>query len=274
MLFVSCLRKGFVSALAMMKQCSKAMGVMLSVMAFPLVTFLLVTLSLSFCTVTSINLATSGLPVYYKVGLNSSNPECGAITGNQPCVPETFKASDYPNCPVRCVFAEYDEEDGFFQRNTKYFQIYNFLACFWCLHVIITLSQCTLARTFSAYYWSLSKPQTSARSTLSKALFQTLRYHTGSLAFGAVFVTMFQGVRIVLEYLKNITKKYWWRTELQTVAAVLWKIPGGWSNRSCKEEPVFANAADSERILTPSVGSVLPLTVAAAEKNVQELKRH
>ncbi|KAK3515813.1 hypothetical protein QTP70_034026 [Hemibagrus guttatus] len=219
MLFVSCLRKGFVSALAMMKQCSKAMGAMLSVMAFPLVTFLLVTLCLSFCTVSSmypfcphlsslylLNLATSGLPVYYKVGLNSSNPECAAITGNQPCVPETFKASDYPNCPVRCVFAKYDEEDGFFQRNTKYFQIYNFLACFWCLHFIITLSQCTLARIFSAYYWSPSKPQTIARSTLSKALFQILRYHTGSLAFGAIFVTMFQGIRIVLEYLKNVTK--------------------------------------------------------------------
>ncbi|XP_058256019.1 choline transporter-like protein 4 [Hemibagrus wyckioides] len=142
-LFVSCLRKGFLKALAMMRQCSKAMGAMFSVMVFPLVTFLLVTLCVSFCAVTSINLATSGLPVYYKVALNSSNPECAVITGNQPCVPESFKASDYPNCPVRCVFAQYDEEGG---------------------------------------------------------------YHTGSLAFGAVFVNMFQGIRIVLQYLKNVTK--------------------------------------------------------------------
>ncbi|XP_058256028.1 choline transporter-like protein 4 [Hemibagrus wyckioides] len=205
-LFVSCLRKGFLKALAMMRQCSKAMGAMFSVMVFPLVTFLLVTLCASFCAVTSINLATSGLPVYYKVALNSSNPECAVITGNQPCVPESFKASDYPNCPVRCVFAQYDEEGGFLQRYAKYFQIYNFLACFWCLHFIIALSQCTLARTFSTYYWSLSKPQTIRRSTLCRALFQTLRYHTGSLAFGAVFVNMFQGIRIVLQYLKNVTK--------------------------------------------------------------------
>ncbi|XP_058256020.1 choline transporter-like protein 4 [Hemibagrus wyckioides] len=148
----------------------------------------------------------SSLPVYYKVALNSSNPECAVITGNQPCVPESFKASDYPNCPVRCVFAQYDEEGGFLQRYAKYFQIYNFLACFWCLHFIIALSQCTLARTFSTYYWSLSKPQTIRRSTLCRALFQTLRYHTGSLAFGAVFVNMFQGIRIVLQYLKNVTK--------------------------------------------------------------------
>ncbi|MCI4394501.1 hypothetical protein PGIGA_G00169570 [Pangasianodon gigas] len=205
-LFVSCLRKGLSAALAMMGECSKAMGVILSTMAYPLLTFLLITLCVTFCTVTSINLATSGLPVYYIVALNSLNPDCSAITGKEKCIPETFKASDYPTCPVRCTFVKYDDEEGFLQRYAQYLQIYNLLACFWCLHFIITLGQCTLARTFGSYYWSLSKPVNIGRSTLSKAFFQTLRYHTGSMAFGAVFVTMFQGVRIVLEFLEDSTK--------------------------------------------------------------------
>ncbi|KAG7322520.1 hypothetical protein KOW79_013866 [Hemibagrus wyckioides] len=167
-LLVSCLRKRLAAALAMMRECSEAMGVLSPTMAYPLVTFLLVTLCVTFCIVTSINLATSGLPVYN----NSSNPECNVITGEETCVPETFKSSDYPKCPVRCAFVKYDEEEGFFQRHTQYFQIYYFLACLWCLHFIITLGQ----------------------------------YHTGSMAFGAVFLNMFQGVRIVLEFVEDVTK--------------------------------------------------------------------
>ncbi|KAG7315286.1 hypothetical protein KOW79_021374 [Hemibagrus wyckioides] len=205
-LFVSCLRKGLGRALAMMRECSKAMGVMTSTMTYPLVTFLLVILCLTFFAITSVNLATSGSPLYKKVVLDSSNAKCSGITGNEKCDPETFKASDYPECPVRCVFVEYDDEGGFFPRHAQYLQIYNLLACLWCLHFIITLGQCTLAKTFSIYYWSLSKPQNIHRSVVSKAVFRMLRYHTGSMAFGAVFLTMFQGVRIVLEYLKDVTK--------------------------------------------------------------------
>ncbi|XP_027000422.1 choline transporter-like protein 4 [Tachysurus fulvidraco] len=206
MLFVSCLRKGLSSALAVVRECSKAMTVMLSTMSYPLVTFLLVTLCVTFCTVTTINLATSGLPVYNLIALNSSKAECITIRGTDKCFPETFKASDYPECPVRCAFVRYDDEHGFFQRNARYLQIYNALAFFWCLHFINTLGQCTLARTFSTYYWSLSNPQNIGRYTVSKGLFQTLRYHTGTMAFGAVFVTMFQSIRIVLQYLKDVTK--------------------------------------------------------------------
>ncbi|XP_060752599.1 choline transporter-like protein 4 [Tachysurus vachellii] len=206
MVFISCLRKGLSAALAMMKEVSKAMGVLSSTMAYPLFTFLLVMLCTTFFTVTNVNLMTSGQPVYKTVALNISNAECTAITGVEKCVPETFKASDYPNCPVRCVFVHYDEEEGFFQRHAQNLQIYNLLACLWCLYFIITLGQCIIARTFSSYYWSLSKPHNIRRSSLYKAFCQTLRYHTGSMAFGAIFVNMFQGVRIILEYLKNKTE--------------------------------------------------------------------
>ncbi|GAA6107761.1 choline transporter-like protein 4 isoform X1 [Tachysurus ichikawai] len=206
MVFISCLRKGLSAALAMMKEVSKAMGVLSSTMAYPLFTFLLVLLCTTFFTVTNVNLMTSGLPVYKTVALNISNAECTAITGVKKCLPETFKASDYPKCPVRCAFVHYNEEEGFFQRHAQYLQIYNLLACLWCLYFFITLGQCIIARTFSSYYWSLSKPHNIRRSILYTAFCQTLRYHTGSMAFGAIFVNMFQGVRIILEYLKNKTE--------------------------------------------------------------------
>ncbi|XP_026995136.2 choline transporter-like protein 4 isoform X2 [Tachysurus fulvidraco] len=206
MLFISYLRKGLTAALALMKECSKAMGVLSSTMAYPLVTFLLVMLCMTFFIVTNVNLVTSGLPVYKKLALNTSNANCTAVTGEEKCVPEKFKASDYPTCPVRCVFVRYDEEEGFFQRHAQNFQIYNLLACLWCLNFIITLGQCTLARTFSSYYWSLSNLQNIHRSIVSKALFQMLRYHTGSMAFGAIFVNMFQGIRMFLEFLKDVTR--------------------------------------------------------------------
>ncbi|XP_047656104.1 choline transporter-like protein 4 isoform X2 [Tachysurus fulvidraco] len=150
-IFLSCVTKGLNKALALMRECSKATGVMLSTMTYPLVTFLLVTLSVSFTVVTSVNLATSGLPVYNKVALHSTNADCNAITGKEKCDPE-----------------------------------------------------CTLAKTFGTYYWSLNKPQNIPRSTVSRAFFNMIRYHTGSMAFGAVFLTMFQVIRVVQEYLEDL----------------------------------------------------------------------
>ncbi|KAG7322519.1 hypothetical protein KOW79_013865 [Hemibagrus wyckioides] len=90
-LLVSCLRKRLAAALAMMRECSEAMGVLSPTMAYPLVPNLLVTLCVTFCIVTSINLATSGLPVYN----NSSNPECNVITGEETCVPEVVMVGAY-----------------------------------------------------------------------------------------------------------------------------------------------------------------------------------
>ncbi|GAA6092987.1 choline transporter-like protein 4 isoform X1 [Tachysurus ichikawai] len=203
-IFLSCVTKGLNKALALMRECSKAMDVMLSTMTYPLVTFLLVTLCVSFTVVTSVNLATSGLPVYNKVALHSSNADCNASTSKEKCDPETFKPSDYPKCPVRCVLVQYDDKGGVFQGHVKYLQIYIYLVCLWCLHFINTLGQCTLAKTFCTYYWSLNKPQNIPRSTVSRAFFNMIRYHTGSMAFGAVFLTMFQVIRVVQEYLEDL----------------------------------------------------------------------
>ncbi|TSQ46657.1 Choline transporter-like protein 4 [Bagarius yarrelli] len=168
MLFVSFVRRGLVTVMEMMGQCSNAIGVMLSTMAYPLITFLLVTLCVTFCT--------------------------------------TFKETDHGTCPVRCVFSKYDDEDVFIQKYEQHLQAYNCLVSLWCLHFIIALGQCALARTFSTYYWTLSKPHNIGQSVLTKALFHTLGYHTGTMAFGAVFLTLFQGVRIVLEYLRDVSR--------------------------------------------------------------------
>ncbi|KAL7840937.1 hypothetical protein AOLI_G00262600 [Acnodon oligacanthus] len=190
-------------ALALLEESSRAVGYVMSTLAYPLVTFVLLVVCVCYWGVTSLFLATSGAPVYRAISLNSSIANCSTITGLDNCHPQTFSASAYPTCPtVRCVFFKYDDE-GFFQRNAAYLQICNVLAFLWCVNFIIALGQCTLASTFATFYWAFSKPDDIPPHPVLQAFIRTLRYHVGSMAFGAVILTLFQFPRIFLEYLDH-----------------------------------------------------------------------
>uniref|UniRef100_A0AAY5EPF1 Choline transporter-like protein n=1 Tax=Electrophorus electricus TaxID=8005 RepID=A0AAY5EPF1_ELEEL len=146
-------------------------------------------------------LATSGAPVYHVAALNSSIANCSSITGSEICIPKEFSASLHPDCPsVRCVFFKYDDTD-LFSRIAPYLQIYKLLAFLWCVNFIIALGQCTLAGTFASFYWAFSKPADIPPYPLLQAFIRTLGCHVGSLALGAVILTIFQVPRMFLEYL-------------------------------------------------------------------------
>uniref|UniRef100_A0AAY5EIL2 Choline transporter-like protein n=1 Tax=Electrophorus electricus TaxID=8005 RepID=A0AAY5EIL2_ELEEL len=148
-------------------------------------------------------LATSGAPVYHVAALNSSIANCSSITGSEICIPKEFSASLHPDCPsVRCVFFKYDDTD-LFSRIAPYLQIYNLLAFLWCVNFIIALGQCTLAGTFASFYWAFSKPADIPPYPLLQAFIRTLGCHVGSLALGAVILTIFQVPRMLLEYLDH-----------------------------------------------------------------------
>uniref|UniRef100_A0AAY5EAB8 Choline transporter-like protein n=1 Tax=Electrophorus electricus TaxID=8005 RepID=A0AAY5EAB8_ELEEL len=179
----------------------KVVSCVTTTLAYPLVTFLLVVICVSYWGITSLYLATSGAPVYHVAALNSSIANCSSITGSEICIPQKFQASLYPDCPsVRCVFFKYDDT-GFFSRIVPYLHIYNFLAFLWCMNFIIAVGQCTLAGTFASVYWAFSKPADIPPSPVLQAFVRTLRCHAGSLALGAVILTVFQVPRMVLEYL-------------------------------------------------------------------------
>ncbi|KAI4895863.1 hypothetical protein NFI96_008663, partial [Prochilodus magdalenae] len=197
------LRTRILIAIALIKESSKAVGHMMSTLSYPLVTFVMLLVCVSYWGITALYLATSGAPVYNVVALNTSQGDCRSVTGNQTCDPLAFNSTRYSTCPsARCVFIKYNTE-GLFQRNIFNLQIYNVIAFLWCVNFVIALGQCTLAGAFASYYWAFHKPADIPTFPLISSFMRALRYHVGSLAFGALILTLIQLVRIFLEYIDH-----------------------------------------------------------------------
>ncbi|XP_074542808.1 choline transporter-like protein 4 [Halichoeres trimaculatus] len=200
------LRTRILIAIALIQESSKAVSHMMSSMLYPLVTFVLLLVCVAYWGATALYLATSGDPIYRVVSLNATTNDCKSLNGTEDCDPRNFTASSYPQCPsASCIFIKYNDE-GLFQQNLFNLQIYNAVAFLWCANFVIALGQCTLAGAFASYYWAFNKPGDIPMFPLSASFLRALRYHVGSLAFGALILTLVQIVRIILEYIDHKTR--------------------------------------------------------------------
>ncbi|XP_048345023.1 choline transporter-like protein 4 [Sphaerodactylus townsendi] len=192
-------------AVALLKEASRAIGHMMCSLLYPLVTFVLLLICVAYWAMTALYLATSGSPLYRITPVNESRPGCSEISGNESCSPLTFNASSYSPCDVNCIFYKYRDE-GLFQRNIFNLQVYNVLGFLWCINFVLALGQCVLAGAFASYYWAFDKPRDIPACPVASSFIRTLRFHTGSLAFGALILTIVQVIRIMLEYLDHKLK--------------------------------------------------------------------
>ncbi|KAM4629945.1 choline transporter-like protein 4 [Polymixia lowei] len=200
------LRTRILIAIALIQEASKAIGHMMSALVYPLITFVLLLVCVAYWGITALYLATSGGPVYKVVALNSTEDNCMSVNGTVDCNPTTFNSTAFPGClSARCIFIKYNDE-GLLQRNLFNLQIYNAVAFLWCVNFVIALGQCTLAGAFASYYWAFTKPSDIPMFPLTAAFMRSLRYHVGSLAFGALILTLIQIVRILLEYIDHKTR--------------------------------------------------------------------
>uniref|UniRef100_A0AAQ4SA40 Choline transporter-like protein n=1 Tax=Gasterosteus aculeatus aculeatus TaxID=481459 RepID=A0AAQ4SA40_GASAC len=188
------LRTRILIAIALIQESSRAISHMMSTLLYPLVTFVLLLVCVAYWAVTALYLATSGGPIYKVVALNSTLDDCKKINGSVTCCPS-----------ASCIFIKYNDE-GVFQRNLFNLQIYNAVAFLWCVNFIIALGQCTLAGAFASYYWAFTKPNDIPTFPLSASFIRSLRYHVGSLAFGALILTLVQIARMILEYIDHKTR--------------------------------------------------------------------
>ncbi|CAN0390732.1 unnamed protein product [Rangifer tarandus platyrhynchus] len=107
------------------------------------------------------------------------------------------------SCPgLMCVFQGY-RSTGLAQRSLFNLQIYAVLGLFWTINWVLALGQCVLAGAFASFYWAFHKPRDIPTFPLGSAFLRTLRYHTGSLAFGALILTLVQIARVILEYIDH-----------------------------------------------------------------------
>ncbi|CAH2314470.1 choline transporter 4 [Pelobates cultripes] len=199
------LRKRILIAIALIKEASKAIGHIMSSLFYPVVTFVLLLVCITYWGITALYLATSGAPLYIVSVANTTFPGCANITGNKTCDPMTFNASSTGCSEAQCIFYKYNTE-GLYQTNLFNLQIYNVIGFLWCMNFVIALGQCVMAGAFASYYWAFNKPRDIPFFPVSAAFMRTLRYHTGSLAFGALILTIIQVIRIMLEYLDHKLK--------------------------------------------------------------------
>ncbi|XP_067460909.1 choline transporter-like protein 5-A isoform X1 [Thunnus thynnus] len=195
------LRRRVRVAIALLREASKAIGHIMSTLFYPVITFLLLTVCISYWTVTSVYLASSGEAVYKVM-----SPDVSCPYANSTCNPETFNRSNISKAESclgsQCLFAFYGGETSY-HRYLFLLQLSNLLIFLWLVNFSLALEQCTLAGTFSSYYWAKRKPQDIPPCPLFSSFSRAIRYHTGSLAFGALILSIVQLVRIILEYLEQ-----------------------------------------------------------------------
>lgn len=206
LLTVIFLRSRILIAIALLQESSKAISYMMSSLVYPLVTFVLLLVCVAYWGATALYLATSGEPVYKVVALNSSQSGCQSVNGSEDCDPQNFNSTNYPDCPsAHCIFIKYNNE-SLFQNNLSKLQIYNAVAFLWLANFVIALGQCTLAGAFASYYWAYTKPKDIPMFPVTASFIRSLRYHVGSLAFGALILTLVQIARVLLEYIDHKTR--------------------------------------------------------------------
>uniref|UniRef100_A0A670XQK8 Choline transporter-like protein n=1 Tax=Pseudonaja textilis TaxID=8673 RepID=A0A670XQK8_PSETE len=177
-------------AIALLKEGSRAIGYIMSTLFYPIITFILITICISYWAVTATVLKSFHISNYFSF------------------VPEqTFNATNVTKlCPgAQCTFAFYGGE-SLYHRYILVFQIINVFVFLWLVNFSIALGQCTLAGAFASYYWAFRKPADIPPCPLFSSFGRAIRYHTGSLAFGSLILAVVQLIRVILEYLDHKLK--------------------------------------------------------------------
>ncbi|XP_051243261.1 choline transporter-like protein 2 isoform X2 [Dicentrarchus labrax] len=192
------LRKRICIAIALIKEASRAIGHVMSSLFYPLFTFLLLAMVIAYWAVTAVFLSTSNEPIY-KV-FNETECEHSRAT----CEPANYTSSLMrKQCPdSECLFAFYGGETVY-HKYLIALQFYNVFLFFWCANFVTALGQMTLAGAFASYYWAFVKPDDMPAFPVFSSLGRSLRYHTGTLAFGSLILSIIQIIRVLLEYLDH-----------------------------------------------------------------------
>uniref|UniRef100_A0A3Q2YAV5 Choline transporter-like protein n=1 Tax=Hippocampus comes TaxID=109280 RepID=A0A3Q2YAV5_HIPCM len=182
------LRERLLIAIALLKEASKAVSYVMTALIYPIFTFFLLCLCIGYGAVVAMY-------------------PCKRRCNNTICDPKTFNASNLTGdcAKSRCFFNSYGHED-FYHSYILLLQVFNVFAFLWLVNFVIALGQCTLAGAFASYYWALRKPKDIPAFPLLASFNRAIRFHIGSLALGALILSVVQMIRIGLEYLDQKLK--------------------------------------------------------------------
>uniref|UniRef100_A0A8D0A9C2 Choline transporter-like protein n=1 Tax=Sander lucioperca TaxID=283035 RepID=A0A8D0A9C2_SANLU len=182
-------------AIALLKEGSRAISYIMSTLLYPIITFLLLAICIAYWVVTALYPSNC----WFIAELFSFKEFC--------CIHPTFSQTNITKvCPgSQCMFAFYGGE-SVYHRNILVLHVCNLFVFLWLVNFTMALGQCALAGAFASYYWALKKPNDIPACPLYSSFSRAIRYHTGSLAFGSLILSVVQMIRIVLEYLDHKLK--------------------------------------------------------------------
>uniref|UniRef100_A0A8C6SZ36 Choline transporter-like protein n=1 Tax=Neogobius melanostomus TaxID=47308 RepID=A0A8C6SZ36_9GOBI len=203
------LRKRILIAIALIQEASKAVSHMMSALVYPVITFIMLLICVAYWGATAL------YPLLFSLTHNTL--ACKKINASHLCDPLIcltffFRSAEFhlvqlprmPHCQLhfhqvqrRGQFSAVPVQPADLQRH--------------CLSVVRELrhrpGQCTLAGAFASYYWAFHKPADIPMFPICGSFLRALRYHIGSLAFGALILTLVQIMRMLLEYIDHKTRE-------------------------------------------------------------------
>jgi len=190
------LRKRIRIAVELIGESSKAVGSIMSSVFYPILSFLLQLVVMAWFVLVLTFLASSS----EKEGVVTQNMTAtGTVcpTLNQTCSPESWDASVDGGDGCVCTFIRLGKNSL-----ANYFQLYNLFMLFWSLCFVTAMGEMVLAGAFSSWYWTLHKSDLPSLPLLG-SFGRTLRYHTGTLAFGSLIIAIIKMIRLMLQWIQD-----------------------------------------------------------------------
>lgn len=89
----------------------------------------------------------------------------------------------------------------------QFLSIYHFFGFVWVSVFISDLGEMSLAGVFAAWYFNKDpRRKNMGRAPVLRSFWRSIRYHTGSLAFGSLIIAIVKVIRYIIEYIQLKTK--------------------------------------------------------------------
>ncbi|XP_037300767.1 choline transporter-like 2 isoform X4 [Manduca sexta] len=210
LLVVIFLRNRISIATALIREGSKAVTSIKSTIFFPIFPWVLQCVVMAYGVFIFMLILSIGENAFGVANIkNDTTCDCGGLytEEGQSCDPAAFALQCRDTAGGACKMAICHFMGIKNPHSVVYLHLINLLGFFWTLFFISGVSDMILASTFSRWYWTFHKKDLPF-FTLTSGIFQTLRYHLGTVAFGALIIAIVRVIRVILEYIDHKLKKF------------------------------------------------------------------
>ncbi|XP_063633223.1 choline transporter-like 2 isoform X4 [Cydia splendana] len=208
LLIVIFLRSRITIAIALIREGSKAVIDIKSTVFFPIFPWIIQCGVLAYFATVLVYLLSIGEPEFKVVGLNETC-DCGITYKDQDtCNPSVFLEKCKQAGTTRACEDAICHFSGLVSpHEVNYMHFVNLLGCCWAMFFISGCADMILAGAFSKWYWTFDKRNVPFW-TLTAAIYRTVCFHLGTVAFGALIIAIVRVIRIMLEYIDHKLKKF------------------------------------------------------------------